>query len=133
VCYKSQLKSSRLRVWGDLRSITSNEQSHYKMLLPFVLTVQYFEIFVMNWKTIRCPNGTYGWRDERWIIYVVFHTQVELLLCQYKHGPNDSSVLIYENIMENKVRWWPMCLFNIYDFIYLQNLDHAFNSPGKKN
>jgi hypothetical protein len=48
VCYKSQLKSSRLRVSGDLRSITSNEQSHYKMVLPFVLTVQYFEIFVMN-------------------------------------------------------------------------------------
>jgi hypothetical protein len=43
VCYKSQLKSSRLRVSGDLRSITSNEQSHYKMVFPFVLTVQYFE------------------------------------------------------------------------------------------
>jgi hypothetical protein len=48
VCYKSQLKSSHLRVSGDLRSITSNEQSHYKMVLLFVLTVQYFEIFVMN-------------------------------------------------------------------------------------
>jgi hypothetical protein len=86
---------------GDLRSITSNKQSHYKMVLPVVLTVQYFEIFVTNRKTIiygaSNPNGRHGWRDERQIIYVVFHTQVELLVvdvklslspfCQYKHGP----------------------------------------------